>query len=98
MFHCERVIATSTTLGTEEKNMGSARGLRAKTISRREFLCRAGSAGVGISAAGALGLLSISCGGPQGGEGPAPKGTKVSGELTLVYLGTAEQQEAWKAL
>jgi multiple sugar transport system substrate-binding protein len=77
-----------------------ARRYGAKTISRREFLRRAGTAGLGIGAAGALVPLSISCGGPQGGggEGPAPKGTKISGGLTLVYLGTAEQQEAWKAL
>jgi multiple sugar transport system substrate-binding protein len=67
--------------------------------SRREFLRRAGGVGLALGAAGTLGSLAVACGGSQSeSEGPAPKGTKVSGDLTLVYLGTAEQQKAWNAL
>src|SRR3712207_5893091 len=67
--------------------------------SRQDFLRRVGSAGLAVGAAGTLGSLAVACGGSQPeSEGPAPKGTKVSGDLTLVYLGTAEQQEAWNAL
>jgi multiple sugar transport system substrate-binding protein len=55
--------------------------------------------GLALGTAGALGSLAAACGGSQqGSEGPAPKGTKVSGSLSLAYLGTAEQQESWRAL
>lgn len=67
-------------------------------VSRRDFLKQAGYAG--LAALGADALLAA-CGGTSGGSQSsaiAPKGSKVSGNLTLVYLGTADQQKAWNAL
>lgn len=62
-------------------------------FSRRTFLKRSGT--VGMATLGSAALLAA-CGGDttQSSE-IAPRGTKVSGPLTLLYMGTAEQQENW---
>lgn len=74
-------------------------GPRLRAISRRNFLKRAGMGGLALGAAGTLGSLAAACGGAESqSEGPAPKGTKVSGALSLVYMGTAEAQKSWNAL
>lgn len=72
-------------------------GFELGLISRRDFLWRAGVAGLAFGAAGTLGSLATACGGQQN-NGPAPKGTKVSGSLTLAYFGTAVQQKTWNDL
>lgn len=66
-------------------------------VSRRDFLKQTGY--TGLTALGAGSLLAA-CGGSTTTQssGPAPKGSKVSGNLTLVYLGTADQQKDWNSL
>lgn len=63
-----------------------------KTPLERRTLLRAGPlAALGLSAAGAL----AACGGGSGGDGEAGDGT---GELNLIYMGDATQQETFQAL
>ncbi len=72
--------------------------LTSEDISRRDFLKRTGYSGLTALSAGSL---LAACGGSattSQSSGPAPKGTKVSGPLTLVYLGTAADQKVWNAL
>ncbi|GHO96887.1 sugar ABC transporter substrate-binding protein [Reticulibacter mediterranei] len=68
------------------------------SLSRRSFV--RGMSYTGLTALGASSILAA-CGGDSGADEsskPAPKGSKVSGALTLVYMGTAEQQKSWNAL
>src|SRR5690606_18314473 len=63
-----------------------------KTPLGRRTLLRAGPlAALGLSAAGAL----AACGGGSGGDGEAGDGT---GELNLIYMGDAAQQETFQSL
>lgn len=70
--------------------------LQEKQLGRRRFLKGAGYTGLALTGSGLL----AACGdqSPSGSSGIAPKGTKVSGTLSLAYLGTADQQKAWNAL
>jgi multiple sugar transport system substrate-binding protein len=77
-------------LGGKEEKMEGARAqidLGGVNVSRREFLRKAGRAGLALGAAGTLGSLAA-CGG--GGSG--------SNEITLVHPGTAETSKTWEAL
>lgn len=66
------------------------------SLSRRRFLKSAGYTGMAALSAGSI--LAACGGASQQDTGPAPKGSKVSGALTLVYMGTADQQKTWNAL
>ncbi|GHO42088.1 ABC transporter substrate-binding protein [Ktedonospora formicarum] len=70
---------------------------RWRDVSRRDFLKRAGY--TSLTALGTTSLLAA-CGTSVVAEDtkPAPKGTKISGELTLVYMGSAQDQASWNAL
>lgn len=71
--------------------MSSVRAGMTTPLERRALL-RAGSlAALGLPAAGAL----AACGGGAGGDGEAGDGT---GELNLIYMGDATQQETFQAL
>ncbi len=66
-------------------------------FGRRHFLKGVGyTAGLTVASGGLL----AACGGTQASTSNtiAPKGTKVSGTITLAYLGTAAQQKSWQAL
>ncbi|WP_165423692.1 ABC transporter substrate-binding protein [Ktedonosporobacter rubrisoli] len=68
-----------------------------KDISRRNFLKYTGYTGLTTLGAGSL---LAACGGSdaQQSAGPAPKGSKVAGNLTLVYMGDASSKKAWDSL
>lgn len=69
--------------------------LREKQLGRRRFLQGVGYTGLALAGAD----LVAACGSqPSGSSGIAPKGAKVSGTLSLAYLGTADQQKSWNAL
>src|SRR5579875_764811 len=69
--------------------------LQEKPLGRRRFLQGVGYTGLALAG----GSIIAACGNQQtGSSGIAPKGTKVSGELSLAYLGTADQQKAWNEL
>ena len=71
--------------------MSSARAGMNSPVERRSLL-RAGSlAALGVPALGAL----SACGGGAGGDGEAGDGT---GELSLIYMGDAAQQETFQSL
>ena len=81
-----------------DRDLSLFSGLASTDVSRRDFLKRTGY--TGLTALGASSLLAA-CGGTSTtsqSTGIAAKGSKVSGSLTLVYLGTADQQKAWNAL
>jgi multiple sugar transport system substrate-binding protein len=73
------------------------------TISRRSFLRRAGIAGLALGSTGTLGSLAAACGesaqSPEGAD-PAPKGTKVSGKLSIGFavLRGESIAEAWQII
>lgn len=76
-------------------------GQHKRTISRRGFLQRVGKAGVAFGAAGSIGSLAAACGSSEESqEGPAPKGTKVSGELTIGFavLRGESIAETWQVI
>ncbi len=70
--------------------------LSGRTVSRRDFLKRTGY--TGLAALGAGSVLAACGDTTTQSSGPAPKGTKVSGNLTLVYMGSADQQKGWNSL
>ncbi len=64
-------------------------------LGRRTFL--KGTAYTGLTLAG--GSLLAACGGQATSTAPiAPVGSKISGSLTVTYLGTADQQVVWNKL
>lgn len=63
-------------------------------LGRRRFLQGVGYTGIALAG----GSLIAACGDQQSSSGPAPKGTKVSGTLSLAYMGTADQQKVWNQL
>jgi multiple sugar transport system substrate-binding protein len=64
-------------------------------LGRRTFLKGAGYAGLALTGGGLL----AACGNQESTSSQiAPKGSKISGSLTLAYLGTADQQVVWKKL
>ena len=65
-----------------------------KHLGRRRFLQGVGYTGIALAG----GSLIAACGDQQSSSGPAPKGTKVSGTLSLAYMGTADQQKVWNQL
>jgi multiple sugar transport system substrate-binding protein len=81
-----------------DRDLSLFSGFASADVSRRDFLKRTGY--TGLTALGAGSLLAA-CGGSSTtsqSTGIAAKGAKVSGNLTLVYLGTADQQKAWNSL
>lgn len=67
------------------------------SLSRRTFLKQTGYTGLTLAAGAAI----AACGnGPSTSSSTqiAPRGTKPSGSITLVYMGTADQEKAWNAL
>ena len=67
-------------------------------MSRRSFLLRTG--GLTLATSALASSLLAACGGDTSSSSGsiAPKGAKVSGTLTIAYLGTADQQKAWESL
>jgi multiple sugar transport system substrate-binding protein len=64
-------------------------------LGRRSFLKGVGYSGLALAGTGLL----AACGDQSSSSAPiAPKGSKISGSLTLAYLGTADQQVVWKKL
>jgi multiple sugar transport system substrate-binding protein len=64
-------------------------------LGRRTFLKGMGYTGLALAGSGIL----AACGGQSSASNQvAPKGSKISGSLTLAYLGTADQQVVWKKL
>ncbi len=64
-------------------------------LGRRDFLKGAGYTGLALAGSGLL----AACGNQSSASNQiAPKGSKISGSLTLAYLGTADQQVVWKKL
>lgn len=63
-------------------------------LGRRSFLKGAGYSGLALAGADLL----AACGNQTGSSTIAAKGAKVSGSLTVTYLGTADQQVVWKKL
>lgn len=64
-------------------------------LSRRNFLKGVGYTGLALTGSGLL----AACGDQSSSSSQiAPKGSKISGSLTLAYLGTADQQVVWKKL
>ena len=69
---------------------------RDSRLGRRTFLKGVGYGGLALAGTGLL----AACGSDQSSNSTsiAPKGSKISGSLTLAYLGTADQQVVWKKL
>lgn len=64
-------------------------------LGRRSFLKGVGYSGLALAGTSLL----AACGGSSTSSSQiAPKGSKISGSLTLAYLGTADQQVVWKKL
>src|SRR5258707_943517 len=64
-------------------------------LGRRSFLKGVGYSGLALAGTGLL----AACGNQSSASNQiAPKGSKISGSLTLAYLGTADQQVVWKKL
>lgn len=74
--------------------------LDSKPIPRRDFLRQTGMAGLAFGATGALGSIATACGDSQGNQGPAPSGSEVSGEITMVYANIVglRIEDAWADL
>jgi multiple sugar transport system substrate-binding protein len=60
-------------------------------LTRRTLLKRTGAAGLAVAAGGLIAAPAI-------GTSKSSAQEQVSGELSLAYLGTADQQKAWEAL
>lgn len=71
--------------------MSSIRAGMKSPVERRSLLRAASLAALGLPALGAL----SACGGGVGGDGEAGDGT---GELNLIYMGDAAQQETFQSL
>jgi len=71
--------------------MNSVRTGKTTPVERREVLRAGALAALGLPALGAL----SACGGGAGGDGAAGDGT---GELSLLYMGDATQQETFQSL
>ena len=67
-------------------------------LTRRRFLTRTG--GLALATSGLASGLLAACGGSTASSSTsiAPRGAKISGALTVAYLGTADQQKGWNAL
>ena len=65
-------------------------------LGRRRFLKGVGYSGLALAGSSLLGACGDQS--TSGSNGIAPKGAKVSGTLSLAYLGTADQQKVWNQL
>jgi multiple sugar transport system substrate-binding protein len=65
-------------------------------LRRRGFLKGVGYTGLTLAGSGLL----AACGSDQSSSSDqiAPRGSKVSGKLSIAYMGTADQQKTWNAL
>src|SRR5699024_3088232 len=86
-----RVSAPTRSGENEGVPMNSVRTGKTTPVERREVLRAGALAALGLPALGAL----SACGGGAGGDGAAGDGT---GELSLLYMGDATQQETFQSL
>ena len=67
-------------------------------LGRRNFLKGVGYGGLALAGTGLLAACGDQSSNSSNSSQIAPRGSKISGALTLAYLGTADQQVVWKKL
>lgn len=67
-----------------------------RELGRRSFLKGVGYTGLALAGGGLLAACGDQSSSTSGQI--APKGSKISGKLSIAYLGTADQQKVWNAL